>query len=66
MFDKKQRQDQDQSDQKRDRHEGSSERRTEQVETDPAVERGERIQTGKTIARGGRSRGPVRGAEKSS
>jgi len=30
---------------------------------DPAVERGERMETGKTIARGGKKKGPVPGAE---
>ena len=30
--------------------------------TDPAQERGERIETGKMIARGGKSSGPVPGA----
>lgn len=34
----------------------------EQLEKDPAVERGERLHTGKTIARGGKSKGHVRGA----
>jgi hypothetical protein len=32
------------------------------VEEDPAVERGERIDTGKTIARGGKEAGRVPGA----
>jgi hypothetical protein len=32
------------------------------VEEDPAVERGERIDTGKTIARGGKESGHVPGA----
>jgi hypothetical protein len=32
------------------------------VEEDPAVERGERIDTGKTIARGGKETGHVPGA----
>jgi hypothetical protein len=32
------------------------------VEADPAVERGERIDTGKTIARGGKESGHVPGA----
>jgi len=31
-------------------------------EKDPAAERGERIDTGKTIARGGKESGPVPGA----
>ena len=35
------------------------------VEEDPAVERGERIDAGKTIARGGRETGRVPGAEES-
>jgi hypothetical protein len=34
----------------------------EQVEEEPAVERGERIDTGKTIARGGKTTGHVPGA----
>jgi hypothetical protein len=33
------------------------------VEEQPAVERGERIDTGKTIARGGKTTGPVPGAQ---
>jgi len=32
------------------------------VEQDPAVERGERLDTGKTIARGGKEKGSVPGA----
>jgi hypothetical protein len=32
------------------------------IEADPAVERGERIQTGKAIARGGGGDAPVKGA----
>ena len=32
-------------------------------ETTPAQERGERLDTGKTIARGGKDDGPVPGAE---
>ena len=35
------------------------------VEEQPAVERGERIDAGKTIARGGRETGRVPGAEES-
>jgi hypothetical protein len=35
------------------------------VEQDPAVERGERIDTGKTIARGGKTDGHVPGATES-
>ena len=38
----------------------------EPVEADPAVERGERIQTGKAIARGGGGDAPVKGATPSS
>ena len=34
----------------------------EPIEADPAVERGERIQTGKAIARGGGGSAPVKGA----
>ena len=37
----------------------------EQTELDPAVERGERIDTGKQIARAGKTNGPVPGAESS-
>ncbi len=40
-----------------------SEKTVEQTEQDPAVERGERIHTGKQIARGGKSKGKVPGAE---
>jgi hypothetical protein len=36
------------------------------LEEDPAVERGERIDTGKTIARGGKERGHVPGASQPS
>jgi hypothetical protein len=36
------------------------------VEQDPAVERGERIRTGKTIARGGKTSGHVPGASEAS
>lgn len=35
----------------------------EQTEKDPAVERGERIETGKQIARSGKKHGKVPGAE---
>ncbi len=38
---------------------------TEKTERDPAVERGERLQSGKDIARGGKERGPVPGASPS-
>ena len=43
---------------------GTAGRRAENVpvEKDPAVERGERIDTGKTIARGGKTTGTVPGA----
>lgn len=34
----------------------------EKIENDPAVERGERIATGKQIARGGKATGDVPGA----
>lgn len=39
---------------------------TQTSETTPAQERGERIATGKTIARGGKTTGKVPGAEPSS
>jgi len=40
-----------------------SDNRGRAPEADPAVERGERIDTGKTIARGGKTHGEVPGAE---
>jgi len=42
--------------------EPSSDEQARAVELDPAVERGERIATGKHIARGGKDTGPVPGA----
>lgn len=44
----------------------STDAEVEQMEKDPAVERGERIQTGKQIARSGKDQGRVPGAESNS
>ena len=37
----------------------------EEVEEDASIERGERLDSGKTIARGGKETGPVPGASES-
>jgi hypothetical protein len=48
-----------------EQHPNAGEERSgiDEQETTPAEERGERLDTGKTIARGGKQAGPVPGAE---
>ena len=63
MADQRQKSDQTQTQSKATK---DQEKRMQATENEPAVERGERIATGKAIARAGRSSGVVPGAQASS